>query len=425
MCRWAPCALLGAAILSAQQAREPDALLARIQAKVREDLARLPDYMCVQTVERAHRAHAREEFKLLDTLRLEVALIGNRERFAWLDARRFDDRELRDMVGKGAIGTGNFALHTKHVFEPRMAEFKAAGETIHLGRRALLYDYEVPWENSGYRIRLPPREEVVAFRGSFLVDAETLDLLRLEVRADEIPQELGLDRVTTTLDYALATIGSSDGLLPKFSELTIVSLDGSESRNRTRLGDCRQYVADSKLSFDEPPAADPVVVADKSANAHESPRRMTMELSLDAEIALETAVVGDPIRAVLVSPLKNGERVLAPEGSVALGNIVRLEKRGQPFDHYEIALQFHTLETNQTRYEYSATMTDVAPVAGLLRQAKRLNPTFTRQRKARMDILVREVQRGQGVLQWDAKHGRIRKAMRMRWLVDDLRAVGR
>jgi len=39
-----------------------------------------------------------------------------------------------------------------------------------------------------------------------------------------------------------------------------------------------------------------------------------------------------------------------------------------------------------------------------------------------MDILVREFQRGQGVLQWDAKHGRIRKAMRMRWLVDDLRA---
>jgi hypothetical protein len=420
MCRWAPYALLWAAILSAQQDHEPDALLARIQAKVREDLARLPDYICVQTVERAHRAKDREEFKLLDTLRLEVALIGNRERFAWLDASRFDDRELRDMVGKGAIGTGNFALHTKHVFEPRVAEFKAAGETMHQGRRALRYDYEVPWENSSYRIRLAPQEEVVAFRGSFLVDAETLDLLRLEVRADEIPQELGLDRVMTSLEYARAMIGPLDSLLPKFSELTMVSLDGSESRNRTKLGDCRQYLADSKLSFDEPPAADPVVVVAKSATAPDLPRRLTMELSLDSEIALGTAAVGDPIRAVLVRPLKDGERVLAPEGSVALGNIVRLEKQGQPFDHYEIALQFHTLETNQTRYECSATMTEVGPAPGLLRQAKRLNPTFTRQRKARMDILVREVQRGQGVFQWDAKHGRIRKAMRMRWLVDDL-----
>ena len=63
-------------------------------------------------------------------------------------------------------------------------------------------------------------------------------------------------------------------------------------------------------------------------------------------------------------------------------------------------------------------MTDVGPSPGLLRQAKRLDPTFTRQRKAKMDILVREVPRGQGVLHWDAKHGRIRKGFRMRWLVE-------
>ncbi len=38
-----------------------------------------------------------------------------------------------------------------------------------------------------------------------------------------------------------------------------------------------------------------------------------MELSLDSEIALDTAAVGDPIRAVLVRPLKDGEQILAPE----------------------------------------------------------------------------------------------------------------
>src|SRR5258708_22695869 len=108
MCRWASCALLWAAILSAQQDGEPDALLARIQAKVRADLARLPDYVCVQTVERAHRAKAREEFKLLDTLRLEVALIRNRERFAWLDARRFEDREVRHIGRTAATVPRNF-----------------------------------------------------------------------------------------------------------------------------------------------------------------------------------------------------------------------------------------------------------------------------------------------------------------------------
>jgi len=419
MWRRVPYTLLCVAALSAQEEPGPDALLARIQAKAGENLQRMPDYVCVQTVDRAHRSTPKEAFKTLDTLRLQVALIGNREQYAWLDARKFDDRELRDLVGRGAIGTGNFALHAKHVFQPRVAEFKVRGEVTHQGRRALRYDYEVPWDNSSYRIRNPPHEEVVPFRGSFLVDAETLDLLRLEVTSDEIPPELGLDRVSTTLEYERAKIGASECLLPKSSELTLVALDGSESRNRTKLGDCRQYTTESKLSFEAPPADTTVPV--ESAEPPDLQARMTMELSLESDIALATAGVGDPLRAVLVRPLRDGERVLAPAGSVALGNIVRLEKQGQPFDHYEIALEFHTLETGQGRYEYLATMTDAGPATGLIRQAKRLNPTFTRQHKAKMDILVREVPRGQGVLHWDAKHGRIRKGFRMRWLVSEVR----
>lgn len=426
MCRRVSYALFWAATLSAQQDPVPDALLARVRNKVSQDVSRLPDYVCVQTVERAHRATAREEFKLQDTLRLEVALIGNRERFAWLDARRFEERELRDMVGNGAIGTGNFALHTKHVLQANVAEFRARGEVDHQGRRALRWDYEVPWDKSGYRIRMPPHEDVVGFRGSFLVDPETLDLLRLEVHADEIPEELGLDRASTILEYAHVTIGALDCVLPKSSELVMVGLDGAESRNRTELGGCRQYASESTLSFDAPRPANltlPDETASPDKRALNVQGRLTMELSLDSEIALATAAVGDPIRAILVRPLRNGDQILAPEGSVAVGNIVRLDKQGQPFDHYDIALEFHTLETNQTQYEYSATMADAGPAPGLIRVAKKFNPTFTRQRKARMEILVREVQHGQGVLQWDAKHDRIRKALRMRWLVDNLQVV--
>jgi hypothetical protein len=416
MWRRVPYAWLWAAILTAQPESSPDGILARIQTKARENLDRMPDYVCVQTVERSHRSTAKEEFKLQDTLRLQVALIGNREYYAWLDARKFEDKELRDLVGKGALGTGNFALHAKHVFEPRIAEFKPRGEVIYRDRRALSYDYEVPWENSAYRIRNPPHEEVVAFRGSLLVDAETLDLLRLDVHADEIPPELGLDRVSTTLDYARATIGILECLLPKSSEMTMLALDGAESRNRIQLGECRQYETESKLLVDAPPA-EPAAQAEKAATP-ELPSRLTLELSLDADVPLETAVVGDPIRAVLARQLKDGEQLLAPAGSVALGNIVRLERQGQPFDHYEIALEFHTLETSQGRYEYSATMTEAGPATGLIRQVKKLNPTFTRQRKAKMDILVREVPRGQGVLHWDAKHPRMRKGLRMRWLTE-------
>jgi hypothetical protein len=420
--RWqAPYLLLWAAILVAQDGSAPDAIIPRIQARVAENLLHLPDYVCAQNVERAQRPSAREEFRLRDTLRLEVALIGGRERYAWRDARRFDDRELRDLIGKGMTGTGNFALHTQHVFQPQIARFKQRGAVTREGRRALLYDYDVAWENSAYRISNPPAEEVVAFRGSFLVDAETLDLLRLEILADEIPTELGLDRVSSVLEYSPVTIGTWSGLLPKSSELTMISLDGIESRNRTMIGDCREYRAESKLSFDVPAATAGPQVPPPPRVSTDPAQRMVLELSLDSDIALEAAAAGDPLRAVLTRALKDGERVIAPEGSVALGNIVWLEKQGQPFDHFEIALEFHTLETSQIRYEFFATMTDAGPAPGMIRQAKQLNPSFTRDRKPKINILVRQVQRGQGVLHWDGRRPRIPKALKMHWLIDDIK----
>ena len=71
-----------------------------------------------------------------------------------------------------------------------------------------------------------------------------------------------------------------------------------------------------------------------------------------------------------------------------------LAEQGQPFDRYEIALELHTLEIGRQRYECIATMIDAGPTPGLIRQAKQLNPTFNRERKPRMEILVNQVQRG-------------------------------
>jgi hypothetical protein len=43
-----------------------------------------------------------------------------------------------------------------------------------------------------------------------------------------------------------------------------------------------------------------------------------------------------------------------------------------------------------------------------------------------MDILVREVQRGQGILHWDARRGPLPRGFKMKWRVQqDLAAAGR
>ncbi|MDW8356048.1 MAG: hypothetical protein RMK57_16115, partial [Bryobacterales bacterium] len=310
----------------------------------------------------------------------------------------------------GVVGTGAFAVHAANVFLSGAAEFTYRGEEEWKGKRAFRFDYAVPQQHSRYRVRVPPYEAVVGFHGAFWVDAETLDLLRLEVHADEIPDELRLARTSDVMEYQRVTIGRSEYLLPASSEFTMLGVLGNEYRNRRRLTNCRQYVAEAAVKFDAAAEAAPV------ARASGLPPHLILELVLDSPVDLEAAALGDEVRAVLARPVVHQGQVLVPQGAPVLGRLVRLEQNSLPYPHYVVGLEFDILELPAGRLEFSATLEDVSPAAGLIRQAKTLDPTFDRRRRVpRLDILVRERQEGRGVLHWDAKQPRIRRGLRMRW----------
>src|ERR1700736_5530437 len=168
-------------------------LLSRLKAKAAENLRRLPNYTCTQTIERARRAPKARRFETLDTLRLEVALVEGRELFSWPGAGKFEERGIGEIVGPGAaIGNGSFALHARSVFLSRPPKFTPVGDTILNGQHTVRYDYRVPQMLSGFQIRVGDHQALVEYHGSFWVDAETLDLIRLEVHVDDIPPDLDL-----------------------------------------------------------------------------------------------------------------------------------------------------------------------------------------------------------------------------------------
>ncbi len=403
-------------LCAASRAQDPDpaALLGRIKTRAEENLRKLPDYTCAQTVERLWRDKADRPYKAIDTLRLEVALIDGQERFSWLDSRRFEEKSLADLIG-GASGTGSFALHAGSVFRPRVADFTFGGAESFRERPAFRYDYEVPRERSRYRLRVGDKEAVVAFRGSFWVSAESLDLLRLEVHAEEIPPELGLHQASDFVEYQRAQLGHSEFLLPGSSELIMVDQYGNETRNRTQYSRCRQYLAESRLVAT---SAETTPASSARTEAFALAPRTMLELALESEIEPEKTAVGDAVRAILDKPLKDGDRIVVARGASVLGRVLRVEKESRPFPHYIVALQFHSLETGDGSVAFSATMDEAGPAAGLMREQKSMNPVFTRNRAPRMNILVAETQRGQGILMWEAKRPRIPRGLRMKWMVD-------
>jgi len=231
----------------------------RIKAKMADNLRRLPNYTCTETIERYMRGPRSRIFAPLDTLRLEVALVDGNELFAAAGAGKFEEKDIWEIVGDdAAIGNGDFALLASNVFLSQQPVFTQVGETTLNGSPAIRYDYRVARELSGYRIRIKSRQTTVGYHGSFWVQPDTLDLIRLEAHADSIPPDLDLAEASHALEYHPVRIGEADFLLPQISELAMIDRAGNENRNRTDLDSCRRYIAESAIRFVPPvPAAKP------------------------------------------------------------------------------------------------------------------------------------------------------------------------
>jgi hypothetical protein len=310
--------LVAASFLPAQDAD----LLPRIREKMGNVLLRQPNYTCTETVERTRQTTGGRSI-VEDTLRLEVALVDGKEMFAWPGSKEFEDRKLGDLVPTGMFGNGNFAIYARILFLDNVATFEDRGETQWNGRLARRYDFRVSRFNGGHRLRVDNREAVVGFHGSFYADPVTLDVLRVEVVAEDIPADLGLTASETSLDYGRVRIGDETYLLPMESKV-MMALPDDVSRNSIRFADCRRFAGESTLSFNDPVLTEASAPAKHLDNV-EIPAGLTLQL-LMPELDLLHAAVGDPIRATLQAALRNRRELLAPKGSVARGRIIRMER---------------------------------------------------------------------------------------------------
>lgn len=402
---------------------DPEKVLDRFLATMKSELARLPDYVCAQTVQRFARGQPDRPWQPVDTLRFDVAMVGNRELYGRPDAKEFGDRPLAELAGKGTISTGQLGLFAKHVFLAAGTRFAYRDAAEQQGRAAHEYTFDVPPAHSKYRLRSASSEAAVGFQGSFFVDAETLDLLRLDIQAYDIPEQLGIAEADTTLLYRRLPVQGVDILLPVGAIQTIVASDGVEALNRTSIEHCRQYKTESQIRFagerEVAPAAEPSTPA-APPHAPALSAGAVVEVAFEADWNPAASRLDDLVRLRLSRV--DGKAI---EGG-ATARVVRLDRQDLPFPLWEIALELDSLQFGSGVVGVDATMEEAGPAAGLIRQQKTMDPVFTRKRAARMNILVREVQRGQGILHWEARRGPLPRGLKMKWrLLRDPAPTGR
>jgi hypothetical protein len=327
-------------------------LLSRIKRHVREELARLPDYTCLQTAQRYHKGSGpKDVLKPLDTMRLEVLDTGDKELYAPPGARNFQTEHPGEFTNAGLSGTGVFSTALRNLMVNDNGLFQYRGEESLAGHRAVRYDYRVPLLQSGMTVDVEGIQGHVASKGSFWVDPSSLDLLRLDIIADDIPPGLPLASSVSSVRYGRMPIGGRSILLPETAEMHLVQTSGSEGRNVLEFTHCRAYQAESTISFG-PATGLPA----SEASAEELPAGVAIAVTLAAPISGGEAV-GAVIEGRIAGNVAGKSGVLVHDGTVVRGRIRRLEPAA-------IAVEFTEIETGGVPMRFYAELQSVdAPAA--------------------------------------------------------------
>ena len=226
-------------------------LLARVKQHARATFEHIPDYACLETVNRFQKPRDGASFRPIDTLLLEVASVAGKEIFARKGASRFQDGGVRDLASEGLIGSGDFSATPLNLFVHDAARFTVSPEAALSDGKTLRFDFEVSALTGAYHVQFVGIQAVVGVRGAFWVDTQSLDLLRIEQHDVDLPPNLNVRDIVTTIAYGRTRIGSSEPLLPLSSQVTVTDSSGGQQRNLMEFSGCREYRSESVVHFED------------------------------------------------------------------------------------------------------------------------------------------------------------------------------
>lgn len=134
---------------------------------------------------------------------------------------KIDDRPTDkhlEAIG-GSWSTGEFASTLLILFSSETnTHFRPAGASSISGISARVYDFDVPSENSHWKVQFDSQSLLPAYHGSVWIDPSTARVLRIEEQARNIPSDFPMDTIESAVDYSYLSIGGKSFLLPVHAE---------------------------------------------------------------------------------------------------------------------------------------------------------------------------------------------------------------
>lgn len=363
-----------AAAAAAQDLPPGVLLLSQIKRHIRQEMTHLPDYTCLETVQRATRGtgpHA--ALTPRDTVRVEVLFSGDKELYA-PPGGAFSDTSITQYSSAGVIGDGVFAIDVINIFVKDAAIITYQGEQQLHGIHTVKYDFRIPQLVSGYTVTTVAGSGVVGEHGSFWVDPTTLELVGMETRADEIPFTLGVKSLSTTMDYGKMRIGDLDLTVTQTAAVTFVSENGDESYAQFDFTHCRAFHAESTIAFGDPDKTE-TPVANFAARPQSSgavqqilPAGITIPIELSTPVD-ERTPVGTLISARVPARVEQKGKPAIPAGATLRGRVRRIQPDPDNPGSLRIELEFTDIEMPDGTTRFFADFRSVEGQDGILAAA--------------------------------------------------------
>jgi hypothetical protein len=336
-------------------------LFKKARERVLANLARTPRYTCVENIVReqyvpvsktkapgcAALIAARRQHQLpvdmlwRDRLHLDVAVVDGEEMFSWAGAGKFETDSLEKLVGTGSTGSGDFASFLTSVFRVGPDTVRYLG----IQNDSAVFEYNVSLARSHYTYTTRGRQNTIGYGGSFHVDPIDGELQRLIVETEAFPAGEQACQATDVMDYHTVKIGSGEFMLPEVSTMNVLFQSGGESRNETRYSDCREYVGESTIRFDDVETT--AGTANSKAPLRPLPPGLRLQVALSSPIHGETAAAGDAVTGIVLHDIKDKSAgVLVHEKDRVHGRILRIEQEFLPSPRWTVVLRFETIERN-------------------------------------------------------------------------------
>jgi hypothetical protein len=267
------------------------------------------------------------------------------------------------------LGNGLFGLYLSDTVLNPYASAHYNGEETSGGRRLTRFDYQIPALWSGQTIEVPEGSGKVGLHGSYWVDSESYDLVRLELHADSFPPTLPVVELTTNIDYGRTNLGENlSALLPEAADIREVRSSGEINHNLVEFTHCRTFGAESTISFDSAPtaAAPGPAIAPSDATLRPLPSGLMIPVSLSSRITSDMPV-GTLIEGIVASDVKDKRIVMIPAGSAVHGRIRRMERYSDPVSYFIVGLEFTEVELEGARRLFYADLAGIEAAPGVSR----------------------------------------------------------